>query len=141
MRQSVTGRGTCVHHRALWIGEVLFMIKLENQLGVIAISQNYFANLIGFAASSCFGVAEMANSDAVQGLKTMFSKHGDYADKGVRVRNVDGGLVVDIHIIVTYGLNISAIVKSIINKVRYTVEEATGLQVRKVNVYVDGMKN
>ncbi|WP_395588158.1 Asp23/Gls24 family envelope stress response protein [Pseudomonas syringae group genomosp. 7] len=45
------------------------------------------------------------------------------------------------HIIVTYGLNISAIVKSIVNKVRYTVEEATGLEVRQLNVYVDGMKS
>ena len=44
------------------------------------------------------------------------------------------------HIIVTYGLNIAAIVKSIVNKVRYTVEDATGLDVLKVNVYVDGMK-
>lgn len=117
------------------------MIRLENHLGSIIISQNYFANLIGNAASSCFGVAEMANSDAAQGLRTLFSKRRDYADKGVKVHNVDGGLVVDIHIIVTYGLNISATVKSIIQKVRYTVEEATGLQVKKVNVYVDGMKN
>ena len=32
-----------------------------------------------------------------------------------------------------------AITKSIINTVKYTVEEATGMKVRKVNVYVDGM--
>ena len=51
------------------------------------------------------------------------------------------GLAIDLHIIVTYGLNISAIVKSIVNKVRYTVEEATGFEVRKVNVFVDGMKS
>ena len=38
-------------------------------------------------------------------------------------------------------MNISAIAKSIVNKVRYTVEEATGLRVRKVNVFVDGMKS
>ena len=117
------------------------MIRIENQFGVIEISQTYFANLIGSAASSCFGVAEMANSNAAQGLRTLLAKHRDYVDKGVRVRNVGGGLVVDIHIIVTYGLNISATVKSIINKVRYTVEEATDLQVKKVNIYVDGMKN
>ena len=56
------------------------------------------------------------------------------------MRSIGGKLVVDLHIIVTYGVNISAIVKSIINKVRYTVEEATGLTVSKVNVYVDGLK-
>ena len=36
--------------------------------------------------------------------------------------------------------DIAAIVKSIVNKVRYTVEQATNLQVAKVNVFVDSMK-
>ena len=42
------------------------MIRLENHLGVIEISQPYFASLIGNAASSCFGVAGMANSNMRQ---------------------------------------------------------------------------
>lgn len=117
------------------------MISIENHLGTIEISQTYFANLIGNAASSCFGVAGMASSNAVQGLRALFLNKRSYADQGVRVRNEGGGLVVDLHIVVTYGLNISAIVKSIVNKVRYTVEDATGLEVKKVNVYVDGMKS
>ena len=33
------------------------MIKLENYLGTIQISENFFANLVGYAASRCFGVA------------------------------------------------------------------------------------
>ena len=41
---------------------------------------------------------------------------------------------------VTYGMNISAIVKSIVNKVTFTVEQATGLEVVKVNVFVDEVK-
>lgn len=115
------------------------MIKLENHLGVIEISQEYFANLVGHAASECFGVSGMANSTPTQGLRSVLSQQ-DFPDKGVRVRTVGGGLVIDLHIIVTYGVNISAIVKSIVGKVRYTVEEATGFSVAKVNVFVDGMK-
>jgi len=42
--------------------------------------------------------------------------------------------------VVTYGVNIAVIVKSIMNKVSYTVEEATGLKVGSVNVFVDSMK-
>ena len=115
------------------------MIKIENPNGCIEISETYFAKLIGDAASSCFGVAQMANRSAVQGIKGFFAKDV-LADKGVSVRVVGSrSLVVDLHIIVGYGLNISAIAKSIINKVKYTVEQATGMNVRKVNVYVDGM--
>lgn len=114
------------------------MIKIENPNGCIEISETYFAKLIGDAASSCFGVAQMANRSAVQGIKNFFSKDV-LADKGVGVRVVGGALIVDLHIIIGYGLNISAIAKSIINKVKYTVEQATGLKVKKVNVFVDGM--
>ncbi len=115
------------------------MIKFENHLGSIEISQNYFANLVGHAASECFGVAGMVESTASQGLRYIMKKE-ETQDKGVRVRNQADGLVIDLHIAVTYGVNIAAIVKSIVNKVRYTVEEATGFQVAKVNVFVDDMK-
>ena len=115
------------------------MIKFENHLGAIEISQDYFANLVGHAASECFGVAGMVESTASQGLRYILKKD-EAQDKGVKVRTVAGGLIIDLHIAVTYGVNISAIVKSIVNKVRYTVEEATGLQVAKVNVFVDDMK-
>lgn len=50
------------------------MIRLENHLGVIEISQPYFASLIGNAASSCFGVAGMANSNMRQGLRSVFKR-------------------------------------------------------------------
>ena len=114
------------------------MIGFETNLGTIEISQEYFANLIGHAASECYGVAGMINSP-YQTVRSRLLRR-DNLDKGVRVRSEDGKLLVDIHIAVTYGVNISAIVKSIINKVRYTVEEATGFAVSKVNVFVDGMK-
>ncbi len=118
---------------------VKWMIKLENHMGVIEISEEYFANLVGQSASECFGVAGMVATTASQGIRSVIPNQ-DVTDKGVRVKIINGRLVIDLHIIVTYGVNISAIVKSIVNKVHYTVEEATGLEVAKVNVYVDGMR-
>ena len=115
------------------------MIKFENHLGAIEISQDYFANLVGHAASECFGVAGMVESTASQGLRYILKKD-EAQDKGVKVRTVAGGLVIDLHIAVTYGVNISAIVKSIMHKVSYTVEDVTGIQVDHVNVFVDGMR-
>ena len=116
------------------------MIRIENHLGTIEISQEYFAYLIGNAASSCYGVAGMVKSGTKQGIRSVFTKRS-YADDGIRVRSEGDKLIVDLHISVIYGMNISAIAKSIVNKVRYTVEEATGLDVKKVNVFVDGMKS
>lgn len=56
------------------------------------------------------------------------------------MRTSGGGLIVDLHIVVIYGMNIAAVTRSIVNRVRYTVEQATGLEVAKVNVFVDAMK-
>ena len=63
----------------------------------------------------------------------------DNLDQGVTVRSVNDDLIIELHISVSYGVNISAIVESIVNKVRYTVEEATDLKVSKVNVYIDAL--
>lgn len=111
------------------------MVKLENYLGTIQISENFFASLVGYAASHCFGVAGMAPSTKSAG----WLKKQILPKKAVRIHSSGDQLMIDLHIIVTYGVNISAIVKSIGHKVRYTVEQATSLHVGKVNVYVDGM--
>ena len=63
----------------------------------------------------------------------------DRADQGVSVRREPDGLVIELHIIVTYGLNISTVVRSLVEKVRYTIEEVTGMNVKKVDVFVDSM--
>ena len=104
------------------------MVRLKNHLGTIDMSQNFFVNLVGATATSCFGVAGMAVSDPAQGVLS----------KLFRTRN--GKLIIDLHIIVMYGTNVSAIVKSIMHKVSYTVEDVTGIQVDHVNVFVDGMR-
>ena len=114
------------------------MIRIDNRFGTIEISPEYFRHLVGEAVSSCYGVVGMAGAPR-KGLRAMFSR-GTQAEDSVRVRNEGDRLVVDIHIEVVFGMNISAIAKSIVNKVRYTIEEATGLTVKKVNVFVDGIQ-
>lgn len=115
------------------------MIGYENTLGTVEVSQEYFANLISRGASECYGVAGMINF-TYQGFKSAITRR-DVPDKGVRVKTADGKLIVDLHIAVTYGVNINAIVESIIHKVRYTVESHTGFSVARVNVFVDEMKS
>lgn len=116
------------------------MVKIENHMGTIEISNEYLTKLAGNAAQSCFGVAGMVQHGATQGIRNIFSKK-IYPSKGVLVSGDKNNLCFELHISVTYGVNISEIVKSIIHKVRYVVEEETGLKVKRVNVFVDGMKS
>lgn len=116
------------------------MIKTENHLGVIELHQHFFTELIGHTVTSCFGVVGMATGGPVQNIRNKVLKHLGYTDRGVAVYIQNDELSVDIHIVVSYGVNIKAIVDSVTSKVRYTVEQATGLKIKSVNVYVDDIK-
>ena len=117
------------------------MIKFENPNGYIEITNNYFSNLVGNAAQSCFGVTRMVSPSAYQTIKTAIKNKvdSDNASNGVFVKHVNGELIIDIHVAVSYGVNIATISDSIVNRVRYTVESATQLKVSEVNVHIEGI--
>lgn len=121
------------------------MIKYENQNGYIEITNNYFAKLVGNAAQSCFGVTRMVSSNAMQSIKSVIknkverASDMDNSSQGITVKSVNGALVIDLNIAVSYGVNISAIANSIVNKVRYIIESATDLKVSEVNVHIEGI--
>jgi len=110
------------------------MIRMENQWGLIEVTPEYFNEIVGDAVSGCYGVAGVGGER--QGLPLLRRRQ---AANPVRVFKQDRGVMVDLHVTVSYGLNISAIVRSIVSRVSHTVEGATGLPVQKVNVFVDGM--
>ena len=116
--------------------ELNYMITYENRHGLITISNSYFAKLIGHATSSCYGVAGMVAS-VPQKVVGIFRK---MPDKGITVKGDIDTMTVDLHIVVCYGVNINAIADSIVHNVKYTVEEATGIKVKKVTVHIDGIK-
>lgn len=118
------------------------MIKIDNHLGSIELTSGYLSALIGHAATSCFGVVRMNPTGAAQGVRSTIFKSNSI-DNGVKVtaEKGDNCLEIDLHITVLYGINVAAITDSIMNKVKYVVESETGLTVKKVNVFVDGMEN
>jgi uncharacterized alkaline shock family protein YloU len=61
-------------------------------------------------------------------------------DTGIKVIGNTDSISVELHIVVTYGMNINAIAASITEKVKYVVKEATGIEVEKVIVKIDGIK-
>lgn len=115
------------------------MISYETRIGKITLSNSYFSKLIGRAVTSCFGVVGMVPHGSKQKLLGLISKK-DRLDTGVFVNGDFSSITVDLHIIVSYGMNINAIAKSIMHKVKYVVFEATGIKVSKVRIRVDGIK-
>ena len=112
------------------------MITSRFPLGNVSFTDGYFSTLVGEATKQCYGVAAMAPRDMTDAVKSMVYG-SDYPEKGVRVTQQNGRLVIELHIAVSYGLNISPAARSISHRVKDEVELATGLKVARIDVYVD----
>ena len=114
------------------------MIRHETKNGSVNVSTNVYTEIVGTAATNCFGVKGMAARSVKDGVYHLLRKES--AGKGVRVVfNEDGTISIDLHIMVDNGVNLSAVGASIISEVRYVVAKCTGTEVRAVNVYIDSM--
>ncbi len=118
------------------LGDIMF--AYETRLGKIDISEGYLSKLIGHEVTSCFGVVGMVAKNPTQKIFNKLSKN-DSVDTGIKVSGNEDFVKVEIHIVVTYGMNINAIAASITEKVKYVVKEKTGITVNKVVVKVDGI--
>lgn len=114
------------------------MISYETLTGKISISEAYLSKLIGSEVTSCFGVVGMMPSTGKQKLLRLISGRRT-EDTGIKVSGNADRLNVELHIVVTYGMNINAIAASITEKVKYAVKDITGITVDRVVVKVDGI--
>ncbi len=115
------------------------MIAYETRLGKIKISEAYLSKLIGHEVTSCFGVVGMVPNTGKQKIFNKLSKN-QQLDTGINVVGDADTISVELHIVVTYGMNINAIAASITEKVKYAVKETTGIEVNKVTVKIDGIR-
>ena len=114
------------------------MVKLQNESGYINISSEVFTNLTGDAATSCFGVKGMTVRSVTDGLVHLLRKES--MGKGVHVTyNNDDTISIELRIAVDQGVNIPVVCDSIMDQVRYQVTQGTGVEVKRVDIFVDSM--
>ncbi len=114
------------------------MLMKTSEKGIIDIANDVFSNIVGDAASSCFGVKGMASQSKNDGVWQLLRRES--MSKGVTVHYGDDGTVaVELHIVVDHGVNLSALCESIMSEVSYKVTAATGVIVNQVDVFVDSM--
>ena len=59
---------------------------------------------------------------------------------GINVDVVNNRISLDFHVIVAYGVSIKAVADNLMSNVKYRVEEFTGLEVDKINIFVEGVR-
>lgn len=113
-------------------------ILINSEYGDVTIDNNVIASIAGSVANKCYGVVGMASKSKKDGLVSLLKS--DNMTKGIKVSVQDSGIVINMHIIVEYGLNINAICDSIINNVKYKIESNTGLKVTNVEIIVESVR-
>lgn len=111
---------------------------MNTQLGEILVNTDVIAKYAGSAAVECFGVVGMASIKMKDGLAKLLRMEN--LNQGVDVLIEENRITINLHIIVSYGVSVSAVAENLIGNVRYKVEEFSGLQVVKVNVFVEGVR-
>ena len=112
---------------------------IDSQLGNILIDPEVIAKYAGSTAVECFGIVGMAAVSVKDGLVKLLK--GDSLTRGISVLvDENNKLEIDFHVIVSYGVSISTVADNLIQNVKYKVEEFTGLEIKKINIFVEGVR-
>ncbi len=119
------------------------MVVIQNHLGKIRYTKAFFYNLISSAVTSCFGVAGLTPSNKYESIITSIPAVSRLFNdsKGINIRISDGKVRIALHIAVVYGTNTTALTDNIQEKLSFIISEQTGLNVEKVDVYIDDLVN
>lgn len=111
--------------------------NVEEGVGNIKIAVDVVSTIAGIATIEIEGVANMYSSIA-GGLVEIFGTKKN-PSKGVKVEMKEDSVVVDLYIVVDYGIRIPELAWEIQENVKNSIETMTGLEVEKVNIHVEGV--
>ena len=112
--------------------------RMNTGLGEVVINPDVIATYAGTVAVECFGIVGMAAVNMKDGLVKLLRK--DSIKHGINVVINDNKISLDFHVIVAYGVNISTIADNLVSNVKYKVEAFTGLEIEKINIFVEGVR-
>ncbi len=112
---------------------------MNTSFGNVQIDSDVIAKYAGSSAIECFGVVGMASVNMKDGLARLLKRESLKHGVGVAI-SYENRITIDLHIIVSYGVSISAVADNLIGNVKYKIEEFAGLPVERINVFVEGVR-
>jgi uncharacterized alkaline shock family protein YloU len=108
------------------------------QWGRIEVFPSAVGAIAAHASLGCYGITGMA----ARGLRDGFAEllRRENVDRGVEVVEIEGGLAIDVFVIVQYGIRISEVAHNLQQTVKFEVERAVNVPVAQINVNVQGVR-
>ena len=110
--------------------------SMNTHMGNITIDKEVIAQYAGTVATECFGIVGMGIT--VKDVVKLLRK--DNLSKGITVTINNNKLTLDFHVIASYGVSILAVSDNLIDNVKYKVEAFTGMEIEKINIFVEGVR-
>ena len=114
-------------------------VEKKSTYGSIVVSEAAVASLAGGIITDCYGVVGMSSKKVLKDGWAELLKKENYT-RGVVVKRTDDGLVIDLYIIVSFGIKISEVVQEAQKKVKYMLEKSLSEPIADVNVFVQGVR-
>ena len=112
--------------------------SMNTHMGNVSIDNEVIAQYAGSVARECFGIVGMAGINVKDGLVKLLKM--DSMTRGINVSIKNNKLTLNFHVIVAYGVSILAVTDNLISNVKYKVEEFTGIEIEKINIFVEGVR-
>lgn len=106
--------------------------------GDVQIANEVLADMAGFAALECYGIVGMASPTMRDGVAQLLSR--DRLRKGVQIKNLEGGVRVDLFVLIEHGTNLAEVSHNLSNRVSYVLSTIADVKVDSVDVHVQGIK-
>ncbi len=114
--------------------------SIDSGLGRIVIDTDVIGTYAGSVAVECFGIVGMAAVSMKDGLVKLLLR-GDSLKHGINVKiTPERKISLDFHVIVAFGVNISTIADNLVSNVKYKMEDFTGMEIEKINIFVEGVR-
>jgi len=109
----------------------------EYARGRIEVSPAAVATIANHAVLNSYGVVGMSSKNLVNGLAQVLRPD---SRRGVEVHVDEEQIVIDLYVVIEYGVRIATVARNIMESVKFHVEKAMGVPITDVNVHVQGLR-
>ena len=112
-------------------------MKYERNQGSIKVFPAAVATIANQAVLNSYGVVGMSSKNLVNGLAQVLRPDNK---RGVVVHISGDEIIIDLYVVIEYGIRVVTVAQNIMSSVKFSVEKAMGVPITGVNVHVQGLR-
>ncbi|MCG3418741.1 Asp23/Gls24 family envelope stress response protein [Oceanobacillus sp. M65] len=115
----------------------LLNVSDDTSLGGVEIAPEVIEVIAGIAAAETEGLYAMRGNFA-SGVAERFGKKAH--SKGVKVELTESGILIDLYVILHFGVSIPQVAQNLQTNIRQTLKNMTALEIDEINIHVVGIQ-